>query len=376
MLITTIVGARPQFIKAAVVSRALRERPHVTERLIHTGQHYDTNMSDVFFKELAIPSPDHYLGIGSGTHGQQTGRMLEALERVLCNERPDWVLIYGDTNTTLAGALAAGKLHLPVAHVEAGLRSFNREMPEELNRVVADHVASLLFAPTAASVENLRREGIAGSRVHLVGDVMYDVALRFAECADAGDRLQAIGVTPGTYVLATIHRQENTDHPDRLRTIFDGLTSVARDIPVVIPLHPRTRQAMRHERLDYDTRRGLHVVPPVGYLDMLLLERHAAAIVTDSGGVQKEAYFFRVPCVTLRTETEWNELLSAGTNRLCPPLSAEAVERVIRACINEGFPSHVCADLYGRGNAATLIVDALVVADRELLHGRNRPCSP
>jgi len=355
--VLTVVGARPQFIKAATVSRAIRATGGIREILVHTGQHYDSNMSDVFFVELDIPVPDHHLGIGSGPHGQQTGRMLEALEAVMQTERPDWVLVYGDTNSTLAGALAAAKLHIPVAHVEAGLRSFNRRMPEEINRVVTDHLSSLLFAPTETAVRHLRNEGIPEGAIRLVGDVMYDAALFYAERAERHSIiLERLNMSPGSYVLATIHRAENTDVPERLRAIFEGLCRVAHHIPVVLPLHPRTCGALERAGLLSKVKETLRVIDPVGYLDMVQLEKNARLVVTDSGGVQKEAYFYRVPCVTLRDETEWIELVETGWNRLVPPESPEAVERgVLEALDHKG--DDVC--LYGDGSAAHRIVAAL-----------------
>jgi UDP-GlcNAc3NAcA epimerase len=358
MKILTVIGARPQFIKAAAVSRLLRERPGVTEVLVHTGQHYDENMSDVFFRELSIPAPEHHLEIGSGPHGQQTGRMLEKLERVLLSDRPDVVLVYGDTNSTLAGALAAVKLHVPVAHIEAGLRSFNQRMPEEINRVLTDHVSRWLFAPTPTAVENLRREGIAGDRVQLVGDVMYDAAMQFGE-ESAGSAVQRWGVQSGGYVLATIHRAENTDSPVRLRNIFEGLRAVAEEVPVVLPLHPRTRSALLREGLLRGEDGRLRVIDPVGYLDMVRLERHARVIATDSGGVQKEAFFHRVPCVTLRDETEWVELVELGWNRLVPPTDAASVGKGVLDALQGQAPPPPPPELYGGGRAATRIVDLL-----------------
>ena len=286
--ILTIVGARPQFIKAAAVHRALAARPNVEQILIHTGQHYDPNMSDVFFDELEIPAPDYHLGIGSGSHGAQTGRMLEKIEEVLIERRPDWVVVYGDTNSTLAGALAAVKLHLPLAHVEAGLRSFNRSMPEEINRVLTDHASDVLLAPTEAAVDNLQTEGISREKIHLVGDVMFDVALYYAEKAGKqSDILGRWNLTSRDYVLATIHRAENTDERSRLEAIVDGLGEVARELPVVLPLHPRTRAALDREGLLESAQSRLRIEEPVGYLDMVRLEREARLIVTDSGGVQK-----------------------------------------------------------------------------------------
>jgi UDP-GlcNAc3NAcA epimerase len=336
--LVTVVGARPQFVKAAAVSHELRRRGDIEELLVHTGQHYDGNMSDVFFDELDIPAPDRHLGIGGGTHGAMTGRMLEAVEGVLLDTAPDAVLVYGDTNSTMAGALAAVKLHIPVAHVEAGLRSFNRRMPEETNRVVTDHVATWLFAPTATAVENLRREGIAGSQVVRVGDVMYDAALVFGARADArSTAVRDLGLAREEFVLATVHRAENTDDGTRLRAIIDGLRVVAGELPVVLPVHPRTADAMRKASIDAESA-GLRLVPPVGYLDMLALERAARLIVTDSGGVQKEAFFYEIPCVTLREETEWVELVELGWNRLVPPTSVDAVVDGHRSALHDPPP--------------------------------------
>lgn len=353
----TVVGARPQFIKAATVSRVLRSAPGVREILVHTGQHYDENMSAVFFTELEIPSPDYHLGVASGTHGAQTGRMLEAIERVLLAEKPDWALVYGDTNSTLAGALAAVKLHIPVAHVEAGLRSFNRRMPEEINRVLVDHASDLLFAPTRAAVENLCKEGLPETRIHLVGDVMYDAALYYRAKAERASRiLQQLNLRPKEYILATVHRAENTDDPARLRVIIEGLRNAAKEMPVVMPLHPRTRAALEQAALYPEAVRYLRLINPVGYLDMVMLEQNARLIVTDSGGVQKEAFFCRVPCVTLREETEWVELVELGWNRLVSPVSAVDVAAEIAMGLNikgtEGMP-------YGDGHAANEIANCL-----------------
>lgn len=358
--IATVVGARPQFIKAAVVSRQLRSSAGVREILIHTGQHYDDNMSRIFFDELEIPAPDVNLGIGSGTHGAQTGRMLEAIERAFTESRPDLVLIYGDTNSTLAGALAAAKLHIPVAHVEAGLRSFNRCMPEEINRVVADSVSDLLFAPTESAVANLRNEGVADERIHLVGDVMYDAALHYGPMAEtSADALQRIGAEPHRYVLATIHRAENTDDLDRLSAIFSALATISADVPVVAPLHPRTRQKLLDHGIGTNLPDSFKQIEPVGYLDMLSLERHARLIVTDSGGVQKEAYFHRVGCATLRDETEWMELVEMGCNRLVPPTSADAIVDAIRHALSEGREWPEDEALFGGGKASQQIAQIL-----------------
>jgi UDP-GlcNAc3NAcA epimerase len=359
MKIVTIVGARPQFIKAAVVSRVLRSVSKAREILVHTGQHYDEKMSDIFFKELEIQRPDYHLGVGSGFHGAQTGRMLEAVEQVLLEEKPDWVLVYGDTNSTLAGALAAVKLHISVAHVEAGLRSFNRRMPEEINRVLTDHASDLLFAPTQAAVENLCREGIPEERIHLVGDVMYDAALYYGEKARRESRvLERLGLRPESYILVTIHRAENTDDPLRLRAIVEGLCEVGKSVPVVFPVHPRTRKALERHRLFDEAVAYLRLIDPVGYLDMVMLEQNARLIATDSGGVQKEAFFYRVPCVTLRGETEWVELVELGWNRLVYPHSANAVANGI----TEGLasPGGMEREPYGNGRSGELIVQRLL----------------
>jgi len=311
--VLSVVGARPQFVKAAAVSRAMAAVHGLHEVMVHTGQHFDASMSDVFFEELAIRPPAHHLAIHGGTHGEMTGRMLPAVEAVLDRERPDLVLVYGDTNTTLAGALAAAKLHLPVVHVEAGLRSFNRRMPEEINRVLTDHLSTLLLCPTSAAVRNLADEGIRRG-VHHVGDVMYD-ASRFA-AAQAEERsriLERLGLQPGSYVIATLHRAENTDDRAALERALSYLRDHGGDGPVVLPLHPRTRQAVARHDLSLE---GIVTVEPLGYLDMTRLVRSARVVLTDSGGLQKEAYFHGVPCVTLRAETEWVETIACGWNRL------------------------------------------------------------
>ena len=357
MKILTVVGARPQFVKAAVVSRALADRAGMREVLVHTGQHFDDSMSDVFFRELGIPAPAHHLGIGGLSHGAMTGRMIEALELVMQRESPDRVLVYGDTNSTLAGALAAAKLKIAVAHVEAGLRSFNRAMPEEINRVVTDHLSSLLFAPTAQAIENLRREGIAGAAIVPTGDVMYDAALAFGDVAGKRSTvLAAHGLAPKSYFLATVHRAENTDDPVRLRALFQGLADASARHPVVLPLHPRTRKLLADLQLSVPA--TLRMIEPVGFFDMLVLEKHALSIATDSGGVQKEAYFHRVPCVTLREETEWVELIEAGANRLAPPRDAATVARAMEASLQT--PGRVFdGALYGQGDAAQKIAASL-----------------
>lgn len=357
MKIATIIGARPQFIKAAIVSRHIRLTRGIDELLVHTGQHYDDRMSRVFFEELEIPPPAYHLGIGSSSHGVQTGRMLEAIERVLLQEKPDWVLVYGDTNSTLAGALAAVKLHIPVAHVEAGLRSFNRKMPEEINRILTDHASDLLFAPTEVAVSNLRHEGVPMEKVHLVGDVMYDASLYYGEKVErVGGLVDELRLPKGGYVLATIHRAENTNDRMRLQVIAQGLVETALTMPVVLPLHPRTAKALDEVGLLDVVKKRIRVVEPVGYFDMLQLERHAAVIATDSGGVQKEAYFHGVPCVTLRDETEWVELVETGWNRIVSPTDANSVCRAILETVGmRGEP----VVLYGGGRAAAQIVAVL-----------------
>lgn len=363
--IATVVGARPQFIKAAVVSRMLQATPGVAEVLIHTGQHYDAEMSQQFFAELAIREPDFNLGIGSASHGHQTGRMMMALENVFAVVRPDVVLVYGDTNSTLAGALVAAKLGIPVAHVEAGLRSFNRAMPEEINRVLTDHVAALLFAPTEAAVANLQREGINGPCVKLVGDVMFDAALYYGEQAERQSSiLHRLGLHGRDYILLTVHRAENTDDATRLSNIFRGMARFGRKVPVVVPLHPRTRGRLEQVGFAAEAASYLHIMPPVGYLDMTSLERHATLIVTDSGGVQKEAYFHGVPCVTLRDETEWVELVEAGWNRLLPPTDPEIVAETLASIYAEvkGGCTPPQKPLYGDGSAAEKIAHYLLDA--------------
>lgn len=362
MKIVTVVGARPQFIKAATVSRQIGLRDGLKEILVHTGQHYDSNMSDIFFSEMEIPKVGYHLGIGSATHGAQTGQMLESIERVLLAESPDWVLIYGDTNSTLAGAIAACKLHIPVAHIEAGLRSFNRRMPEEINRILADHASDLLFAPTETAVSNLAREGVSGDKVVNVGDVMYDAALYYGAKAEKTSKvLKQLEIEQESYILATCHRAENTDDEQRLRALFGGLYEVAAKTPVVLPLHPRTRGSLDSLGMLEGAREKIKLIDPVGYLDMVMLEKHAALVVTDSGGVQKEAFFYEAPCVTLRDETEWIELVKLGWNRLVPPTSTAVVAEGIREGLGtrgeEGQP-------YGRGDAAERIVDVLVTAGK------------
>ncbi|MBE9059132.1 non-hydrolyzing UDP-N-acetylglucosamine 2-epimerase [Sphaerospermopsis sp. LEGE 08334] len=357
MKILTIVGARPQFIKAATVSRAIEEYSdsHIQEILVHTGQHYDVNMSDVFFTEMQIPSPQYHLGIGGGSHGAMTGHMLSKIEQVLLKETPDVVLVYGDTNSTLAGALAAAKLHIPVAHVEAGLRSFNRQMPEEINRVLTDHLSDWLFCPTHTAIANLAQEGIVDSsstRVCHVGDVMYDAALFYRNIAQASDATnQLISELKSQFYLATIHRAENTDNPDRLDDILQALNLISQTTPVVLPLHPRTRKILEQTQFHH-----IRFLEPVGYFDMITFLSHCQGVFTDSGGVQKEAYFFRKPCVTLREETEWVELVKCGVN----VLTGASFEKIIdteKHIHNSEFD--YSQELYGSGNSSYKIVEIL-----------------
>lgn len=355
--IVTIVGARPQLIKAAAISRVIRSEfaDRVTEVLVHTGQHYDENMSKVFFDELDIPHPKYNLEISGGQHGAMTGRMLEAVEGVLLEEKPDWVLIYGDTNSTLAGALAAVKIHIPVAHVEAGLRSFNMRMPEEVNRIVADRVSRLLFCPTDIAVSNLTTEGVTHG-VHNVGDVMFDVSLYYRDVArQHSNAMQRFSLAEGSYVLATCHRQENTDDPARLKAILGALGDVAERMPLVLPLHPRTRNIIAQRGLA-DTLGKATLVEPLSYMDMVRLEQSARVILTDSGGVQKEAFFYQVPCVTMRDETEWTETVDLGWNRLVGADRSLIVDAVLGAARPVGNG----AQPYGNGEASKAIIEELL----------------
>jgi len=416
MKLIEIVGARPQFIKLVPISRAITQHNEaigsslsthnsklLSEAIIHTGQHYDYEMSKVFFDQLGIKEPEYHLGVGSGTHGQQTGKMLEKIEEVLIKEIPDWVLVYGDTNSTLAGALAAAKLHIPVAHVEAGLRSYNRRMPEEINRVLTDHVSDFLFCPTETAVKNLKKEGFTNivNNGHLislnssphstsykpptnhhrlqatnhqpvvvnVGDVMYDSVLYNVQLAEKRSTiLEQLHLEPNepnephepskpkSYALATVHRAENTDDPKRLVSIFSALDQLAQEgLKVILPLHPRTRKALANVSRGDELVRNFEVIDPAPYKDMLMLEKNAQVILTDSGGVQKEAFFFKVPCVTLREGTEWVETVEAGWNHLVGWESA----RIIKA-VNEAKPGPDRVDFYGDGQAAERIVQLMV----------------
>ena len=353
MRILTVIGARPQFIKAAAVSRAFGASNGIQELLVHTGQHHDIAMSDVFFDELNIPKPAYHLGIAGGSHGEMTGRMLMALERVINAETPNWVLVYGDTNSTLAAALAAAKLCVPVAHIEAGLRSFNKRMPEEINRVLTDHCSEILFSPTSAATRNLQLEGVCNDKIEQVGDVMFDAIQLFGSVGAINTQARKVrGARVRPYVLATVHRQENTDSPERLAAIVDGLALVSEQMPVIFPLHPRTRKSLIASGLD-GRLANVKMLDPVGYIEMIGLQNGAAVIATDSGGVQKEAFFHGVPCVTMREETEWTELIDSGWNRLAPPTGAEAIKESILAAV--GSRGKQVAP-YGAGDAAKRIV--------------------
>lgn len=343
MKVMTIVGARPQFVKAAVVSRAFnKHREDITEIIVHTGQHYDENMSEVFFDELEIPKPHINLGVGGGSHGQNTGRMLEKLEAVMLEVKPDWILVYGDTDSTLAAALAAIKIHIPVAHIEAGLRSFNRRMPEEINRILTDHISSLLFAPTRGGRNNLINEGIEERKIHLSGDVMYDAAMFYRQRARRPALNDGLVLIPNEFVLCTIHRAENTDSNDRMKGIMKGLKDSG--LKVILPLHPRTRKKINEIGLNIPS--NVYTIDPVGYLEMVWLEANCRAVATDSGGVQKEAYFHGKPCVTLRDETEWVELIEVGANCV-----VGADPELIASQLNASQHSEYTEGLYGNASS-------------------------
>lgn len=351
--IVTVVGARPQFIKAATVSRAMQKVQVIKETIVHTGQHFDDNMSDIFFRELDIPEPDYNLGIGGSLHGEMTGHQLIALELLLIKEKPDLVLVYGDTNSTLAGALAAVKLHVPVAHVEAGLRSYNRQMPEEINRILTDHMSEMLFTPTPLAVSNLDSEGISSDKVYQVGDVMYDAMLYYRKKAESQSSVLAdLGISKSNYILATVHRAENTDNQKRLSAIFSALEET--HIPIILPLHPRTLKQI--QKFNIKIPGSVKIIDPLGYLDMVMLEKNSRVIITDSGGVQKEAYFNHVPCLTLRNETEWLELVDCRQNQL---VGADYDRIRSGMKLNWYNDTHESSQLYGNGNAANKIAAIL-----------------
>ena len=378
MKIVTIIGARPQIIKAAALSRAIRNHyaDQIQEVIVHTGQHYDDNMSQVFFDELHIPRPDYNLHVGSASHGVQTARMTEGIEDILFKEQPDYIVLYGDTNSTLAGAVAAAKIHVPIVHIEAGLRSFNKAMPEEINRIVCDHCSTLLFSPTLAGVENLKREGfpmgndgpytIDNPKVYHCGDIMYDNSLHFAAIAEEKtDIIQRLELTANPYVLATIHRDTNTDYPERLSAIFKSIIKLSEECQVVLPLHPRTAKLLK-TNLDETLQKqifscqNIKLIPPVSFLEMIALERHALLVMTDSGGVQKEAYFFKKPCIILRPETEWVEIVETGNAVL-----ADADEgRIMQAWQHfKGNPPTVFPEIFGDGHAAEFMLEKMLLAN-------------
>lgn len=375
--LVTIIGARPQIIKAAALSRIISNQfaDQIHEIIVHTGQHYDSNMSQVFFDELGIPAPDYNLAVGSGSHGIQTARMIEGIEVVLKNEMPDFIVLYGDTNSTLAGAVAAAKLHIPIAHIEAGLRSFNKSMPEEINRIMCDHASTLLFSPTRTGISNLIREGFTEGLkppfsndrpgVFHCGDIMYDNSLYFASvAAHKSDILTRCKVESWPYILATIHRDNNTDIPSRLNAIFSAINTISLDqhVDVIMPLHPRT-SALLHQNLNpgllsaVQANSKMHIIQPVSFLDMIQLERNAALMVTDSGGVQKEAYFFGKPCIIARPETEWVEIIDAGAGAIC---DADEKKIVSEALFFLSNPPQSYPPVFGDGNAAAFICQTII----------------
>lgn len=359
MKIITIVGARPQFIKAAVVSRSIKKfNQKINEIIIHTGQHYDSNMSDIFFKELDIPKPNYDLGIGGGTHGQNTGRMIEAIENILLNEKPDYVLVYGDTDSTLAGAISASKIHIPIAHIESGLRSFNKKMPEEINRILTDHSSSLLFTPTQTATQNLINEGFDSSKIFQVGDVMFDAVKYYQNFSSPPRNLNL----DQKFILTTLHRAENTDNLERIEEILDTLNEMSKVIKIVLPLHPRTKKIIENNRLNIE---NIICIEPVGYLQMIWLISNSQFIITDSGGLQKEAYFLGKRCLVTRNETEWVELLnndfnilvSANRQRIID--GAELIMKTHSIFQSEFLKSNVDENLFGNGDASSLVVNHL-----------------
>lgn len=353
--VLTVIGTRPQFIKAAAVSRAINEHGRIREVLIHTGQHYDDTMSEIFFREMEIPKPDYHFSINTSTHATMTAQMLEGIEQAILKEKPDTILVYGDTNSTLAGALAASKLHMPVSHVEAGLRSFNMDMPEEVNRILTDRVSKQLFCPTETAIQNLKKEGLATPDKLVVntGDVMYDAALYYAkQIAQHSTVLQQLGLEDDKYLLATCHRAENTDDKVRLTSIVEAINELAKQYKIVLPLHPRTRKMIEQFHLQLDC----IVIEPVGYFDMLSLLKQCHMVLTDSGGLQKEAYFFHKHCVILRDQTEWVELTTAG----CSTITGASKDKILEAvAINYNKEFHNGSVFYGNGHAAEIITNHL-----------------
>ena len=354
MKLMTIIGARPQFIKAAVVSREIAKHSEIKEIIVHTGQHFDANMSEIFFEQMHIPKPDYNLEINSLSHGAMTGRMIEKIEEVLLDEKPDWILIYGDTNSTIAGSLAAKKLHIKVAHVEAGLRSFNRNMPEEINRILTDKISDILFCPTDTAVQNLQNEGIGKNSLTQIvkcGDVMQDAAIFYTDLAQKPE----IEV-PEEFILATIHRAENTDDPKRLTSIFNALNKISHKLPIILPLHPRTKKIISISKL-ITTNSQLIFIDPVGYLEMIYLLQNCSLVMTDSGGLQKEAFFFRKPCVTLRDETEWVELVENGFNEIVGANENKIISGYKKMSKKQ---NDFNINLYGNGEASEKIINKLL----------------
>ncbi len=351
MKIVTIIGARPQFIKAAAVSREIEKYKDLEEIIVHTGQHFDQNMSDIFFKELHIPKPNYNLDINGLNHGAMTGAMLKKIEEVLLKEKPDWVLVYGDTNSTLAGALAASKLHIKTAHVEAGLRSFNMKMPEEINRILTDRISNLLFCPTNQAVENLKKEGFENfdfARIVKSGDVMQDAAIFYSSLAKKPENIDE-----KDFILSTVHRAENTDNEKRITEIFSTLNEIAKETPVILPLHPRTKKILENLKIDTS---NIKIVEPVGYLQMVWLLKNSKLVMTDSGGLQKEAFFFKKPCITLRDETEWVELVENGFNKIVGA-NKEKIKQAYKEMKEANLDFQI--DLYGGGKASEKIVKEL-----------------
>ena len=367
--IVTVIGARPQIIKAAALSRAIKNKfsDKIKEVIIHTGQHYDENMSQVFFDELGIPAPDYNLGVGSGSHGVQTAKMIEGIEEILLKEKPDYLVVYGDTNSTLAGAIAASKIHIPIVHIEAGLRSFNKAMPEEINRICCDHCSTMLFSPTSTGYKNLINEGFSPNNekpfnidnpgIYHCGDVMYDNSLYFGSTANSQEP-----TAKSNYILCTIHRNNNTDEPDRLKSIVDALIKISEEKDIIIPLHPRTKKLL-DVNLDLETyntfinRSSIHIIEPVSFLEMISLEKNAELVITDSGGVQKEAYFFKKPCIIIRSETEWKEIVEVGAALIADADKDKIIEGYYHFKDNriEEFP-----EIFGDGKAAEFICNELI----------------
>jgi len=378
MQIVTVIGARPQIIKAAALSRAIKTHyaNEIQEIIVHTGQHYDDNMSQVFFEELGIPCPDYNLHVGSASHGIQTARMTEGIEGILIKERPDFIVLYGDTNSTLAGAVAAAKIHVPIVHIEAGLRSFNKAMPEEINRIMCDHCSTLLFSPTLAGVENLKREGftidnkppynIDHPKVYHCGDIMYDNSFHFAEIAEQKTNIiQHLELTGKPFILATIHRDINTDQPERLNAIFNAILKLSEACPIVLPLHPRTAKLLKinltaEKQAQILNSPNIKIIPPVSFLEIIALERHSQLVMTDSGGVQKESYFFKKPCIILRHETEWVEIVQTGNAVL-----ADADEvRIMEAWQHfKSNPPTVFPEIFGDGHAAEFMLEQMLLTN-------------